>query len=94
MKWFKLCLVLLVLASGCANVEKATQSWDAWLAANRPGVEVVARACDSSDSDGNGRVRCNATLKQNGDFTTISMECPSGFLPQFADTCQEPAIRK
>lgn len=65
-------------------------AWDPnWAQQNRPGYEVVNATCDKSDSDNNGRVRCNLTLKSPaGEFENPPIECPSRWMPQFSDECQ------
>ncbi len=81
-------LISLMILSGCANTSKAEGYATEYAAVNFPNAQVNNVQCERSDSDGNGRVRCNLSLKVGNDFRVESIECPSNWLPQpFKTTC-------
>lgn len=81
-------MILLFLA--CANSDKAETYAAEWAATYRPGWSVIAGPdCEHSDSDGDGRVRCNLTIEKDGTTENPPIACPAGWLPQpFTTACQ------
>jgi len=78
---FVVILSALMLA-GCANTNKAEGYAGEYAADNFPAETVQNIKCESGDSDNNGRVRCNISLK-NGTVSHVeNVECPSGWLWQ------------
>lgn len=77
-------LVLLLLVSACANSEKAEGLARKFAKQTYPGYQIVASTCEVGDSDGDGRVRCNLSVRKDADseIKTDFIECPAGWLPQ------------
>ena len=88
-------LILCVLCVGCANTEKAEDSAKEYVRDLYP--DATARTlCDTSDSDGNGKVRCTIVLTPNDGSAHFSdaVECPSSWLPQWSSQCVPYANRR
>ena len=83
-------MIFILTLLACANTGKAEEDLARYASSNYPGWEVVNASCEKIDSDGNGRVRCNLSVKnpESGDIKTPAVECPSSHLPQFASDCQ------
>jgi len=90
MRLIVISIAVLTLA-GCANASKAETKAEEWVAMYRPGCEVkTPPKCELSDSDNDGRVRCNMTIQcPEQPMESPSIECPAGWLPQpFKRECQ------
>lgn len=83
-------ILFFSLLSGCANSNKAVgyaEQYAQDFYRNEYSVGVIS--CERFDSDEDGRVRCNIGLKSNktGEVIVDHVECPAGWLPQFANQC-------
>lgn len=78
----KLIILSLVLLTGCANTDKAEDYAAEYAATNFKGQNVQSISCEKSDSDGNGRVRCNISIGPEGASQVEHVECPSRWRPQ------------
>jgi hypothetical protein len=76
-------------APGCANASKAEAYAASYMAEFRPSATVVGIRCDHTDSDSDGRVRCNIGYTGPTIGPTVEhVACPSGWLWQpFTTTC-------
>jgi len=75
-------LIATLALMGCANTEKAEKASFEYIAINYPGEKVAAVTCERSDSDGDGRVRCNISMKREGGNEVVSVECPASWVWQ------------
>lgn len=85
MRIFVLCAMLI---AGCANTDKAERYANEYASVNYPNETVQNIQCERGDSDNDGRVRCNISLKDGRDTHVENVECPGGWLWQpFKTTC-------
>jgi len=81
-------LFLVATLTGCANTSKAEGYAREYARFNFPGATIQNIQCERSDSDGNGRVRCNISIRGSGQTQVEHVECPSDWIPQpFKTTC-------
>ena len=74
---------VLLFAAACANTGKAEKYAAQYARENFPGESVVHLKCEASDSDHNGRVRCNVSVRPEGGEPHVEqVECPSDWTPQ------------
>ena len=73
-----LALSALACSGYDVDVYTANQKAKQYASDNYPGWEVVNAKCEQNDSDMNGMVRCNLSVKnpENGDISTPAIECP------------------
>jgi len=95
-----LTLAVLMLA-GCGQITQtqvATAEGEArtYAKANYPDYQIVNLECKDWDSDNDGYVRCNLSLRNEQGTDTPSIECAYGaMLVMGASGCQQPkAMRK
>jgi len=93
-------LFLAVLATsltGCGflsdpQVSTAGKEAASYAATTYPGWEVVSTGCKNRDSDRDGYVRCNLSVREpkTENIQTPSIECAYGRMLSFAEGCQQP----
>jgi len=95
MKKLALCAVALLTLTACGRlydnqVAAARSEAKAYIKANFPDHEIVNIDCKDVDSDGDGYVRCNVSVKDETGTTTPNIECAYGAMMSWAEGCQQP----
>ncbi|KKW45620.1 MAG: hypothetical protein UY96_C0017G0021 [Parcubacteria group bacterium GW2011_GWB1_56_8] len=86
-----LAVIALLTLAACANTSKAENLAREYATANYPGHEIVNVSCQNTDSDGDGYVSCNLSLRTPKDeILTPPIECSGGWIQLFANGCRYP----
>lgn len=88
------CLPLFILA-GCGRLTSGQMSQAeaearSYAGANYPDHEIVNVDCKGLDSDGDGYVRCNLSVRNGTNTQTPNIECAYGKMMSWAEGCQQP----
>jgi len=95
MKRLALIPLALLLLTACSSltptqVSVAEGEAKSYIQANFPDHEIVNVQCKNRDSDTDGYVRCNLSVKDETGTSTPNIECAYGRTWSWAEGCQQP----
>lgn len=86
-----LLIACVVSLFGCANSDKAEDLAREFATLNYPGHTIVNVKCQDADSDQDGYVSCNLSMRTpEGSIVMPPIECSGGWVQVFHDGCRFP----